>query len=61
MPDFNAHLTIGYSGADQDGLVEIDDDEWEACQSDDEREALLSQYLMEWAGNYIEVWGEIIE
>ena len=51
------HLTIGYPTADQEGEIEIPDEELEGL-SDEEEEELINPYLQEWADNYIETWYE---
>ena len=52
-------LGIGLSGCYQTAILEIDDDDIAACETDDEREELFSEYAMQWANNYIDIGYEI--
>jgi hypothetical protein len=51
------HLTIGYSMADCDDILEIDDEDLEGM-TEDEREEFLMKETEEWANNYIEYYYE---
>ena len=47
-------LSIGYPTASHKDVIEIDDDEYNECNTDDERDDLLGEYWQDWANNYIE-------
>lgn len=47
-------LSIGYAGAVRRDELEIDQEEWEECETEEEREELCETYWQEWADNYID-------
>lgn len=59
MPKLNVNLSIGYPGAVRTDVVEIDQNEWDSCNTDEEREDLKNEYMEEWANERIEVWGDV--
>ena len=61
MPKMRVNLGIGFVGAVHEDVIEIDDDEWDACESDDEREQLMDNYWKDWSANYIDGGYELIE
>lgn len=54
-------LSIGIANSSQTDEIEIDDDEYNACSTDEEREELLKQYWDDWANDYIDGGWEIVE
>ena len=60
MPKLKVSLGIGYAGAKHTDTIDIDNDEWNDCETDQEREDLIDRYATEWAWNYIEIGGEIV-
>ena len=52
-------LGIGIANAKQEEEVEIDDDEWNSCQSDEDREKVIDQYALDWAWGYIDIGAEV--
>lgn len=60
MPRIKVKLSIGYPTAQHDDVLDIDDDEYNACATDDEKEALCDEYCQEWANNYIEYYYEVL-
>ena len=61
MPMITVKLGIGYPGATHSDTIEIDNAEWENCETDEEREKLINEYAVEWAWNYIDLSAEIDE
>lgn len=59
MPELNVKLSIGFPTATHEDTIEIDDDEWNGCETDKERQALIDEYANEWAWNYIELSADI--
>ena len=59
MPMINVKLSIGFPTATHTDTIEIDDDEWNGCETDEERQALIDKYVNEWAWNYIEISAHI--
>ena len=57
----NVTLSIGYPGANRADVIDIDDEDWNACLNDDQREELLNELWNEWAWNYIDGGATIIE
>ena len=54
-------LGIGYANANHEDVIDIPDEEVEACKTDEEREELFNEACYEWAGNYIETWFEVVK
>ena len=61
MPQIKVTLGVGISNAYQYDILDIDEDSWNACTTDEEREKLLEEYAEEWAGNYIDLGYTLIE
>ena len=59
MPKFNVSLSIGYANASHEDVIEIDEDEWAECETEEEREDLKNDYWRDWSNNYID--GSIYE
>ena len=55
------HLSIGFPSATRSDIIDVDDDEWNDCGTQEEKEDLIHEYWKEWADNYIECGHEIIE
>ena len=45
----------------REDIIDIDDDEYNECESDMEREALLLDYWRDWSNNFIDGGWEIID
>lgn len=54
MPKAKLTLSIGFVGAIQKDIIDIDDDDYLACETDNEREQLLNEYWKDWANDYID-------
>ena len=54
-------LSIGFVGATYEDIIEIDDDEYNECETSEEKEELFDMYWREWAGNYIDGSIDIVE
>ncbi len=61
MPNIRVSLSIGYPAAVQEGEIEVDNDEWNDCETEDERQNLINSYWKEWANTYIDGDAELIE
>ena len=61
MPLLKVSLGIGISNAKQKDVIEIDEAEWEACSSPEEKEELVDKYATEWAWEYIDIGAQIVE
>ena len=61
MPTIKVSLSIGFPAATRREEIEIDDDEWNGCDTDEERDALMDEYAKEWALDYIEIGAKICE
>jgi len=53
-------LSIGYPTAKCEDIIEVDDDEYNACETEDEKQDLLNENWQEWASNYIDGCSEVI-
>ena len=60
MVQVRVTLSIGYPKAKHEDIIEVDDDEYAACKTEDERQDLLDGYWQEWASNYIDGHCEVI-
>ena len=60
MPKLKVTLSIGV-GVRHEDVIEIEESEWESCETDDEREKLIDLHACEWANNYIDIGAQIVE
>lgn len=61
MPTLKVSLGIGFANARQTEEIEIDEEEWNDCESEEDREKLIDQYAQDWALNYIDLGAEVVE
>ena len=61
MPTLKVSLGIGIANARQTDEFEIDEDEWNACETEEDREKLIDEYAQQWAWNYIDLAAEIVK
>ena len=61
MPKLKVTLGIGFAGARQEDVIEIDADEWNDCETEGEKGDLIDEYAKEWAWNYIDIGANIID
>ena len=61
MPKLKVFLGIGFANASHSDELEIDDDDWNACETDEDREKLIDQYATDWAWNYIDIGAKLSE
>ena len=54
-------LSIGYPMATNEDVIDVDDDDYNACENDRQREELLEEYWKDWANNYIDGGYELID
>ena len=53
-------LGIGYSNANQEEIIDVDDDDYNACETQEDKDNLLHEYWVDWSNNYID-GGWVIE
>ncbi|WP_028492724.1 hypothetical protein [Thioalkalivibrio sp. ALE19] len=61
MPKIRTKLSIGFPGATREEIIELDQDEWDECETEQEREELIDAAAQEWANNFIDIEAEVIE
>jgi hypothetical protein len=61
MPTIKVSLNIGISNASQEDELDIDEDEWDACETDEDRDELVNEYWKDWMWNYIDGYSELVE
>lgn len=54
MAKYKVTLSIGFHGAKHEDIIDIPDDDLEACKSEEEKDQLLDGYWNDWAANYID-------
>ena len=54
-------LSIGYPMATHEDVIDVDDDDYNACENDRQREEFLEEYWKDWANNYIDGGYELID
>ena len=53
-------LGIGMQGRQEDD-IEISDEEWDGCETDEQRDGLMNSYWSDWSSNYIDGGSELLE
>lgn len=61
MPKIKVSLSIGISDASQEDELDIDEDEWDNCKTDESREDLMHEHWKNWIWNYIDGGCELVE
>lgn len=61
MAQLEVRLSIGYTGASHEDVIEIDDSEFAKCNSEEEKNAYLEEEWKEWANGYIEASFRLIQ
>ena len=61
MAQLKVHLSIGYPGANHEDIIDVDDGELAECETEQEREDLLTQYWVDWSNDYIEGYHELVD
>lgn len=61
MPKLKVELSIGIANASQNDVIDIDNDEWAACENDEQREKLKDSYWKDWAWNYIDGCANLVD
>ncbi len=61
MPKIRVSLSIGLANAEQIDILDINEDEWNECETDKERNDLMDSYWQDWSNNYIDGGYELIE
>ncbi len=61
MAQLKVTLGIGVHNANQEDIIEVDDDELAECETDEQRDELFEDYWKNWSGNYIDGGYELIE
>ncbi len=61
MPQIRVTLSIGFVGAEHIDTLIIDEQEWNECATEEEKQALMNEYWQNWANNYIDGGAVLIE
>ena len=61
MPKIRVTLGIGFANASQKDVLDIDEAEWDACETDEDREELMNEYWKDWSNNYIDGGCELVQ
>lgn len=61
MPKLKVSLSIGFSGATQRDILDVPQEELDACANQEEVDLLLEDYWKEWSSNYIDGGIELLE
>lgn len=61
MPSIKVSLGIGFANARHEDTLEIPEDEWMECVTEEDREELMNGYAADWAGNYIDIGYQLVE
>ncbi len=61
MPKIKVTLSIGIANARQEDVLEINDDEWNDCDTEEERQDLMDEYWKYWSNDYIDGGVELVE
>ena len=62
MPKIKVTLCIGFAGATHEDILDIDETEWEECGGfEQQQEELINEYWKEWAADYIDGSGRLID
>jgi hypothetical protein len=61
MPKLKVSLGIGFNGAVHRDVFEIDQEDWDDCKTEQDRETLINNIAMEWAWNYIDIGTTVVE
>ena len=54
-------LSMGLSNCRKKDVIEIDDDEFNECETQEEKDKLIEEYTKEWFWNEVDFGHEIIE
>ena len=53
-------LGIGFAGAEHVDVIDVNDVEYNECETEEQRHDLLCDYWNDWSGNYIDGGWEVI-
>jgi len=54
-------LSIGFPTACLTDVLEVDQYDYDACETEEQKQELIDEYVNEWTWNYIEISQEILE
>ena len=54
-------LSIGYANSKHEDIIDVPQDEWDDCETEEQRDELLSQYWQDWSNNFIDGGCEVVE
>jgi len=60
MKTLKVKLSIGYPTAVHEDEIEIHEDGYNACETEEEKEEFLAKTAQEWANDYIEISHELV-
>ena len=61
MPKIRVSLGIGFANAEHVDELEVDQTEWDDCETDKQRDDLMETYWRDWSNNYIDGGFELIK
>jgi len=61
MPKIKVTLSIGYPGATHEEIIDIDDEEWAECETEEIKEELMFEYWRDWSNDYIDGGATLVE
>ena len=61
MPNLAVSIGIGLANARQEDVIFINDNEWNDCETQEDRDDLCQQYWQDWSNNLIDGSFEIID
>ncbi len=61
MPQLKVSLGIGFANARQEDVIEIDDNEWNECETEQAQQNLIEEYSQDWAWKYIDIGAVLVE
>jgi len=61
MPKIKVSIGIGFANANHEDIIEIDQTEWDDCETEDSRSDLMQSYWSDWSNNYIDGYFELID
>ena len=54
MPRLEVSLNIGLCGAEQEDVIDIDQEDWDACETKAQQQELIHEYWWCWASEHVD-------
>jgi hypothetical protein len=61
MPKIKVTLSIGYPTASREEVIDVDDDDWNDCETEEERQELMDMHWTTWSNDYIDGSSELVD